>query len=472
MIDLSIGEVADVLGAQIKGDVGLVTTLAFPSVSIDSRTIQKGECFIAFEGERFNGHNFIDEALEKGASVVVLSQNSAVHSNWQDRLFLEVNDTEIALQALAHYVRRKWGKSLAAISGSVGKTTTREFIKTLLERRFHVIQSPGNLNNKVGVPLSLLQISPAHEIAILELGMSRPGEIRILTHMCAPDTALLTNVATVHAEFFSGLDEIASAKGEILEGLSSTGKFFFNIDDPLLRSLASSFSGDKISFGLDNPCDFRISNYDFKDLDKMSFDIEFESDRLRATAYFMGRHFLYNIVAAVAVCVNFGLSHEEIVEGISRLKVPLMRGQIFKFSRGNEGLITVWDDSYNSSPLALNTVLETVAELHGFRRKVLALGEMLELGSQSSELHRQAGHAVARCRADDLVTVGSGGIYIGQGAKEKGFPAERIIHFESSQEAAEFLIGELHPGEFLLVKGSRGVGMDRVVRRLKERGEN
>ncbi len=472
MIDLSVAEVADALGARITGNAASDPAQVFPCVSIDSRTIRKGECFVAFEGKRLNGHDFVEDALRKGASTVILSQDTARPADWEDRLFLEVNDTEAALQTLAHYVRQRWGKPLIAISGSLGKTTTREFTATLLERQFKVVQSPGNLNNEVGVPLSLLRISAEHEMAILELGMSHPGEIRALTRICAPDSAILTNVASVHAEFFADLDEIASAKGEILEGLSSGGRFFFNADDPRLCALASGYGGEKISFSLDHPADVRISNYRFMDLGEMSFDIELEEERIRATASFVGRHFLYNIASAVAVATRFGLSSEKILEGISRLKVPSMRGRILRFSRGTEDPITVWDDSYNSSPLALNTVLETVGELGGFRRKILALGEMLELGPQAAELHRQAGHSVARSSADYLVTVGEGGSYIDQGAREKGFPAEKNSHFESSQEAADFLIEHLAPGEFLLVKGSRGVGMDRVVRRLEERGES
>lgn len=472
MIDLSVAEVADVLGAKIRGDATSLASLAFPSVSIDSRTIQEGECFVAFEGKRFNGHDFVEEALKKGASTIILSQDTAPPANWEDRLYLKVNDTQAALQTLAHYLRQRWGKSLIAISGSVGKTTTREFAATLLKRRFRVVQSSGNLNNEVGVPLSLLRISAEHEMAILELGMSHPGEIRFLARVCAPDAAILTNVASVHAEFFADLDEIALAKGEILEGLSPDGRLFFNADDPRLCSLASGYSGEKVSFSLDNPSDVRISNCRFKNLDEMSFSIEMGAEHLSATASFVGRHFLYNIAAAVAVATGFGVSSDEIIEGISQLEVPSMRGQILRFSQGSDDPLTVWDDSYNSSPLALKMVLETVGELSGFRRKILALGEMLELGPEAPELHRLAGHWVVRCGADHLVTVGQGGNYMGQGAQEKGFPREKITHFESSQEAAEFLVGQLAPGEFLLVKGSRGIGMNRVISTLKKRGEN
>jgi UDP-N-acetylmuramoyl-tripeptide--D-alanyl-D-alanine ligase len=280
---------------------------------------------------------------------------------------------------------------------------------------------------------------------------------------------LLTNVAAVHLEFFSDLNAIASAKGEILEGLPQEGKFFFNSDDSWLSGLASHFSGQKISFGLENEAEIRVSDYRLEGLGKMSFEIDARGECFTAAVPFVGKHFLYNIAAAVAVAVSFGLTREEICEGIPKLEVPSMRGQVHQVG-GEEGdPITLWDDSYNSNPQGLQMVLETVGQLSGFPRKVLALGQMLELGSSSPELHRQAGQQVARCQADLLVTVGKDGLYIGQGAKEKGFPPEKISHFEDSQEAAEFLVKELGPGEFLLVKGSRGTRMDRIIREIEGR---
>ena len=306
-------------------------------------------------------------------------------------------------------------------------------------------------------------------MALLELGMNHAGEIRALTKICNPDSALLTNVAAVHLEFFSDLDAIASAKGEILEGLPQEGKFFFNADDSWLSRLASHFSGQKVSFGLENEAGVRVSDYRLEGLREMSFVIDARGECFTAAVPFVGKHFLYNIAAAVAVAVSFGLTREEICEGIPKLEVPAMRGQVHQVG-GEEGdPITLWDDSYNSNPQGLHVVLETVGQLSGFPRKILALGQMLELGSSSPELHRQAGQQVAQCKADLLVTVGKDGLYIGQGAKEKGFPPEKITHFENSQEAAEFLVKELGPGEFLLVKGSRGTRMDRIIREIEGR---
>jgi len=469
LIELSVAEVVDAIKACPKGDGASYLRSPFPSVSIDSRTIRAGECFIAVAGQQFDGHDFVEEALKKGASTIIFSENSVDFSHWRDRAFLQVEDPEVALQALARHVRKRWGKPLLAISGSTGKTTTREFITTLLSQKFKVVQSPGNLNNHIGVPLSLLQLMEEHQVALLELGMNHAGEIRALTKICNPDSALLTNVTEVHLEFFSDLDAIAAAKGEILEGLPQEGKFFFNADDFRISRLASHFSGEKVSFGLENEAGVRVSDYRLEGLRKMSFTIDARGECFTAAVPFVGKHFLYNIAAAVAVAVSFGLTREEICKGIPKLEVPSMRGRVHEVG-GEEGdPITLWDDSYNSNPQALHMVLETVGQLGGFPRKILALGQMLELGSSSPELHRQAGQQVARSKVDLLVTVGKDGLYIGQGAKEKGFPPEKITHFEDSQEAAEFLVKELGPGEFLLVKGSRGTRMDRIVQEM-ERG--
>ncbi len=204
----------------------------------------------------------------------------------------------------------------------------------------------------------------------------------------------------------------------------------------------------------------------------MSFAIDAHGEYFTAAVPFVGKHFLYNIAAAVAVAVGFGLTREEICEGISKLEVPSMRGRVHQVGGEGRDPITLWDDSYNSNPQARHMVLETVGRLGGFSRKILALGQMLELGPSSPELHRQAGQQVARCKPDLLVTVGEDGLFIGQGAKEKGFSAEKVLHFESSREAAEFLVKELGPGEFLLAKGSRGVRMDRIVREIEGRRGN
>ncbi len=492
MIKLTIAEVANVIGVQLPDTISQnpLPPFAFPSISIDSRTLSRGECFIAIQGDQLDGHNFIEAALQKGASVVIhsMSLSSCLHaSQWREvtqpalvnnlsngstrkqPLFLQVTDTTVALQTLAHYIRKKWGNRVLAISGSVGKTTVREFTFTLLSQKFDVFQSFGNFNNEIGLPLSLLGLKEHNKIAVLELGMNHAGEIRTLGRLCAPDAALITNVAPVHLKFFSNLDEISAAKGEILECLPTAGLLFFNADDPRVCELAMRHPGKKISFGLENKANVRILNFEIQTLHNMEFEIAAWGKRFAASVPFAGQHFLYNLAAAVAVAFSFGLSQQQILEGISHLEPPLMRGRTFEVAKSATTPITIWDDSYNSNPNALRAVLDTIKRLKGFHHKILALGEMLELGSTTPELHRQAGGEVAHSDVDLLVTVGKTGLYIQEGAQAEGFLPNKTVNCDSVEQAADFLDTRIESGDLLVVKGSRGVQMERIIQRIQEK---
>lgn len=492
MIKLTIAEVTNVIGAQSPDTISQepLPLSAFPSVSIDSRTLSPGECFIAIQGDQFDGHNFIEAALHKEASVVIhsmplssclhtsqgrgtaqpaLANDSSNGSTRRQPLFLQVSDTTVALQTLAQYVRKKWGNRVLAITGSMGKTTVREFTFTLLSQMFDVFQSPGNFNNEIGLPLSLLDLKEHNKIAVLELGMNHAGEIRALGKICTPDTVLITNVAPVHLKFFSSVDEIGAAKGEILECLPAAGLLFFNADDPRVCELARRHPGKKISFGLEDKADVRISNFEIQTLQDMEFEVVAWGERFAASVPFAGQHFLYNLAAAVAVALSFGLSQQQVLEGISRLEPPLMRGRTLEMAKSTTPPVTIWDDSYNSNPNALKAVLDTIKRLKGFHHKILALGEMLELGSTAPELHRQAGQEVAHSGVDLLVTVGKNGLYIQEGAQAEGFLSNKTVHCESAEQAAEFLATRIESGDLLVVKGSRGVQMEKIVQRIQEK---
>lgn len=464
MIELSIEEVATLLGLAHHQRVGPNERFdeTFPEVSIDSRCIQPGDCFVAIKGKHFDGHDFVEEALRKGAAVVIHSRPHD-RSQPQGQVFLKVDETTASLQTLARYTRKKWSRPLIAITGSVGKTTAKEFAASLLSRKFEVFKSPGNFNNEIGVPLSLLKIRPSHQIAVLELGMNHPGEIRTLSKICAPDAALLTNVEAAHLEFFSDLNQIAEAKGEILESLGATGQLFFNADDPRISRLALLYPGEKISFGLETEADVRIVSFRFDSLREMQLKVDLRGQHFSAVVPFAGKHFLYSIGAAVAIASSFGLSPQEIAQGVTRLKPAAGRGRVIE-SQG----VTLWDDSYNSNPRALAVLLETVAQLQGFQRKILVLGEMLELGPSAPEFHRQAGRLAAETAPALLVTVGENGRHLAEGATKNGLAAGKVCQFQDSSQAAEFLLDQIRPGDLLLVKGSRGVRMDRVIQRIEE----
>lgn len=464
---MSLAEVVKAVGGSLQGS-SPPTQPAPNSVSIDTRTLRRGQMFVAIRGDRFDGHDFIKEALGKGASLVLASKADPGWNEWMQPgcgLIL-VSDTLAALQQLASHVRRKWGRTVLAVSGSMGKTTTRRFAARLLSKKFRVLETPGNLNNEIGLPLSLLGLEAEHDLAVLELGMNRAGEIRRLGAICAPNAALLTNIAPVHLEFFEGVDDIARAKGEILESLSEEGVFFFNCDDARLVRLAAGFKGKRISFGFSKDAGARVEKFQFLDPGSTELTLRTSAGPLRGKVPFAGRHFLYNLAAAVAVALEFGVPLDEIASALPDLAPLEGRGQLL-----NGAEIAVWDDCYNSNPAAVASLMETMGLIERNGRIVLALGDMLELGERAEELHREAGRQVAASRIDYLIAVGGLARHIAEGARQHGFPEDRVLEFETSQDSAARIRSLLQPGDLLVVKGSRGVRMEKIVEAALESRE-
>jgi UDP-N-acetylmuramoyl-tripeptide--D-alanyl-D-alanine ligase len=466
VITLSLEEAARALGAGLSAVSGELTGTLFPPVSTDTRTLQPGQCFLCLKGPKFNAHDFIPEALNKGASIVVHSDPVSMSANGVH--FLQVADTLASLQSLAHYVRVKWAGFVVGVTGSAGKTTTRCFTAALLRNGYEVLESKGNLNNDIGVPLSLLSLEDTHQAAVIEMGMNHPGEIRALARLAQPQTVVLTNVAPVHLEFFSSLDEIAEAKGEILERLPADGLIVYNADDPRLVAMARRHEARGVSYGLENEADVRVINYRYRGLEEMDFEVKTPGGGFSAHVPFVGKHFLYNLAAAIAVALSSGLPERGISEAVMGLRPLAMRGQVLRLAEGPFAGCTVWDDSYNANPYAVASVLDTVGGLTGFRRRIVALGDMLELGKSAPELHREVGKKAAAIGIDLLVAVGPHASDVCRGAESRGLAPERMRQFEDSGQAAEYLVHELKDGDFLLIKGSRGMAMDQVVKRIKE----
>lgn len=462
MIEISLREAGSAMGCPTSQTI---PEMSLPRVSTDSRTLAAGDAFVALKGERFDGHEYIPEALRKGARVVVHSRDWRPRGN-RDVIFLEVSDTSRALQDLATRIRCKWRGTLVAITGSMGKTTTRQFTARVLREAYRVHQSRGNLNNHIGVPLTLLELEPEHEIAVLELGMNHPGEIRRLSEICRPDLGLITNVSAAHLEFFPSIEAIARAKGEMLEFLRE-GVFIYNLDDPRLCELASRFQGRSRSFGFADQAGVQVRSCRFLSLQEMDFDLSLPGGCFRARVPFAGRHFLYNIAAAAAVALEVGLSEEQIRNGLKQLRAPTGRGQVFELVR--DGLsVTLWDDSYNANPRAVEMVLETFSSVPARGRRIAVLGDMLELGAEAARLHREVGAAVARSSVDLLITVGPLSRGILEGALEEGLDSRAARHFEDPGSAGRWLAARLRNSDFILVKGSRGIGTEAVVQALRE----
>ncbi|HSR51136.1 MAG TPA: UDP-N-acetylmuramoyl-tripeptide--D-alanyl-D-alanine ligase [Acidobacteriota bacterium] len=469
MIGMSIHEAAQAMRARIVlprkfGD--LDRQRPFPGISIDSRTLRPGECFFAIRGPRLDGHEFISSALEKGASIIIASRRPEDFP--EGAKLLLVDDTTQALQDLARYARLKWGKPLVAITGSAGKTSTRHFTAGLLSRRYQVHSSPGNLNNEYGVPLSLGRLSEEDEISVQELGMNHAGEIRQLVGICRPDAAVVTNVAPVHTEYFDDLGGVAAAKAEILEGMDEKGRFFYNADDPRVSAMADDFPGEAVGYGLWSSAQVRVTDARMETPREMLFNLEVGGRSYPGRVHFSGLHNLYNLAAAAAVAMAYGISPQDAVEEMEGLELMAMRGNLYTLNWGEDEPLEIWDDSYNSNPKALASVLDTVSNFCLSGRRILVLGDMLELGDASLRYHRQAGAEAAALEPDLLIAVGPESEALARGALEAGLEKERVHHFEDAAAAAGFLLEHVRGGDFLLVKGSRGVGLEAVIQALKD----
>ncbi len=437
-------------------------SLSFHKFNIDSRLSEPGELFFALVAER-NGHDFIAQAADKGASGAVISKK--IIPPFNDFALIKVPNTLEALQKLAQSTLSDHPVKVVGITGSIGKTTTKEFTSALLEQRFKVLKSEGNFNNHLGLPLSVLRLRDDHEIAVLEMGMSHRGEIKTLTQIAPPDVAVITNVQPVHLEFLKNMDNIADAKKEILEGLKPAGTAVLNGDDPWVNKIASSWKGEKIFFGFSKRYDISAQNIHKTGLEGMQFELNYGEQIENVVLPSFYDSTLLNFLAAVAVAYAFSIPIEDITERSAQLKPTAKRGTVFLLEKD----LTLIDDSYNSNPAALESTLKSVSELPA-KRKIAVLGDMLELGEDSVKYHVSAGKRIVDNGFDLLATVGPLSKHMAEGARERSMPQDRIHIFKDSHEAAKNLKDLLEHGDLILVKGSRGMRMEHIIEQLKEEG--
>ncbi len=359
-------------GSAVRPGDGPLNEIA-QGYSIDTRTIRLGELFFAVKGERLDGHDYVGAALEKGAAGAVVQKSELQRYPDKTRL-LAVDDTLAALQSLATAVRKLWGKPLVGVTGSAGKTTTKEAIAQVLSSRFHVLKSEGNFNNHFGLPLMLLKLEPEHDVAVIEMGMSHAGEIRALAKIAQPEIGVVTNVAPVHLEFFDSIAGIARAKYELIESLPASGTAVLNADDEYVSQFGRDFKGKVITYGTSATADVRSENVQTRGADGSEFDVVLAGGREHARLPLVGEHNILNALAAVAVALARGLKPAEAVAALATLSPPDKRGQVLQL-----GNITVINDCYNSNPKALRAMVDALAAMKAGRRIVVA-GEMLELG--------------------------------------------------------------------------------------------
>jgi UDP-N-acetylmuramoyl-tripeptide--D-alanyl-D-alanine ligase len=435
-------------------------SLSFHKFNIDSRLTEPGELFFALVAER-NGHDFVPAAVKKGASGAVVSHKISIPD--KDIALIQVNDTLEALHKLATQVLSEHPVKVIGITGSIGKTTTKEFTWRLLSRNLNVLKSEGNFNNQLGVPLSLLKLTDKHDVAVLEMAMSAPGEIKTLTRIAPPDIAVITNIKPVHLQFFNSIEEIALAKKEILEGAKNDGIAVLNGDDPLVKKIAEGWKGKKILFGLSAECEVRAQNIQKTGWKGMAFELRYGNREEKISLPFFYESHLYNFLAAAAAAKALSVPFEDILPQIITLSLMPNRGTLVRLAKN----IRLIDDSYNSNPAALESALKALAPLAS-KRKIAVLGDMLELGEKEIEYHIQAGRQVAEWGWDILVTVGILSQYIAEGALSSGMRTDQVFSFKNSEEAAGELSLLLQEGDLVLVKASRKIETEKIVERLKK----
>jgi UDP-N-acetylmuramoyl-tripeptide--D-alanyl-D-alanine ligase len=465
-IRLTAGWIAGVLeaahGASMTGDAARV----FPGVSIDTRTLAADELFVAIAGDRFDGAEFVGAAIQAGAGGVVVPRGRGQQAGGRaaEVVVIEVDDTTAALQTLAQAVRRRSGTKVVAIVGSAGKTTTKEVTSEFLSARYRVIRNRGNLNNHIGLPLSLMDLRQRPEIAVVELGMNHAGEISTLVRIAEPDVRVWTNVGEAHLGFFASVDAIADAKAEVLEGAVASTVLVANADDDRIVARTGAFAGRVVTFGIERQADVRATSVVDRGIDGTTARVATPRGSFELTTPLIGRGNLSNILAATAVAVELEVPLATLADRAARLQPPSHRGEVIALASG----VTLIDDSYNANPTATKSALVVLGGSPSAVRRVAVLGEMFELGDRAVALHEDVGRTAASTRVDVLVTVGGeAAVAMGEAAIAAGLTRANVHHFATSDEAAPVVGDLVRRGDLVLVKGSRGVRADRVVDRLK-----
>ena len=460
----------------LSGQPELGPKIEFRSAVIDSRQAENEALFIALKGEHVDGHDYVSHAFDNGASAAIVERDVSVEVDVVDfrnrrppslddtiapPVLIRVDDSLAALQRIATYWRRQLDVRVIGITGSVGKSTTKEITAEVLSRRFRTIKNPGNLNNEIGLPLTLLQADETYERAVLEMGFYVPGEIALLCDIAMPAVGVVTNISEVHLERAGSMEAIVQGKGELVEALPADGIAVLNHDEPLVRELSARTKAEVFYYGMDPKADLWASEVEGLGLEGIRCVLHYAGDSIHLRVPLLGRHSVHTVLRAAAVGILEGLTWQEIAGGLqsngSQLRLVAVQGP-------NGALIL--DDTYNAAPTSVLAALNLLEELDG--RKVAVLGDMLELGEYEEKGHRLVGARAAEI-ADLLITVGDRAKWIASEAKTIGMLEDQVVEFTESQEVIDFLEGRVTESDVILVKGSRGMRMDLIVTALEVR---
>jgi UDP-N-acetylmuramoyl-tripeptide--D-alanyl-D-alanine ligase len=453
---LSLNEVVNAIGGRlVSADRGTKVK----GISTDSRNIRQGDLFFALKGKRFDGHQFVRQAMNGGAMGAVVSSESKLDFGREDFSTIQVKDTITALGDLAKYYRQKMEAKIIGITGSNGKTTTKEMTHHLLSRFGPAVKSQKSFNNFIGVPVTIFEIENRHRYGVLEMGTNAPGEIRRLSEIGAPDVAVIVSISKTHLEGLGSIEGVALAKGEILENLSKEGVFVYNSDNPWCVKIANGFRGKAVSFGFSPHAHIRCTDVKKKDRGyALAINGNFE-------IYFPipGYHNIVNCLASFAICHALGHNIYDLKDPFSSFKLPQMR-----IEQQRIGNITLINDAYNANPESVRAALEYLTEIDAIGRKVFVCGDMLELGNESFQLHREIGERVAHLNIDLLWTVGEHASEIAKAAKSSGMSEKQVVSFKDVADIEISEINKLRENDIVLIKGSRGMHMEDIIEKFRK----
>ena len=464
---LTLNEIKDIVMGELMRGNG---TTQVTSISIDSRKIKSGELFWALPGERYDGHDFTREALSKGASGAVISKRDLVWNITPDaqlsQTFILVPDTLYALQTLAQAYRKRFSIPLIAVTGSNGKTTTKEIIAQVLSTKFKVLKNEGNLNNLIGLPLSLLILSSQHQVAVLEMGMNRPGEIARLCEIAQPNIGIITNISTAHLEFLGSIENIQEAKAELVKSLKADDLLILNADDERVNSLSQRFPGKVLLYGLSPQAHIWADQIELRGKEGSRFTLHApDGGEIGINLNIMGLYNIYNALAGGAIGYVVKIPIADIKKGLEGFRGIKMRLQPHILQDN----ILLIDDSYNANPQSLQYAIDSLISCCPHQgRSFLVMGDMLELGKDSEGLHRMVGGKIAQASIDFLVTLGPSASIAAEEAIQAGMDRGRVFICKDQREIIQLLLEQLQTGDRVLVKGSRAMAMDKIVTRLME----
>ncbi|MCK8817331.1 UDP-N-acetylmuramoyl-tripeptide--D-alanyl-D-alanine ligase [Natroniella sulfidigena] len=457
MEELSLTEIAEAIDGQIKNK----QEINISNISIDTRTLQSGDLFIALIGDNFDGHQFVADAFEKGAKAAIVSQE--IDSK---QPLIEVEDTTVALQELARYYRKKFAIPVIGVTGSTGKTTTKDIVASALSKKYKVLKTAGNFNNEIGLPLTLFRLDSTFDAAVVEMGMRGLGQIEQLAQIAEPNLGIVTNVGVTHIELLKSQERIAQAKSELVSNLGDNSVAILNGDDEYVKQMASLASGKVITYGLNQYNQIRAANIENLGASGLKFDLVVDDEYISKEVYIPapGEYNVYNALAAICVGIALEFDLEDIKDGLEELKLTEMRNQILESESG----FKIINDAYNANPTSMEAALNTLEQVAS-NRKIAILGDMLELGEIAKEEHNKVGKLVADKRIDYLVAVGELASEIAIGAEDNGMKQENIFSYLDKDAALKKILKIIKADDTILVKGSRGMKLEQISYALQDK---